>query len=198
MKIPFRLLLAANITAGKQDVRYYLNGVHVTSDYIESTDGHRALRIGVEQFDDDGAEIKGYDSGLGDDFIIPTHAISDLSKLMTPKERNNLLVVIEKDPDKENIFTLRVVDKVKQIFFAPIDGKYPDIDRIIPKEDLDMEYCGCFNWNYMADFYKASILITGMKSVFPELMPHGQNGAMVKFHDGFDTIGVLMPIRDKS
>lgn len=44
---------AALLFAAKNDIRYYLNGVHLVSCdggfYIESTDGHKAMRVKVDR-----------------------------------------------------------------------------------------------------------------------------------------------------
>lgn len=45
MIIQSKLIRAALVCAAKNDVRYYLNGVHITPKYIESTNGHVALRM---------------------------------------------------------------------------------------------------------------------------------------------------------
>ncbi|EMA5890781.1 hypothetical protein U3Y45_004860, partial [Salmonella enterica] len=45
MIIQSKLIRAALVCAAKNDVRYYLNGLHITAKYIEATNGHVALRI---------------------------------------------------------------------------------------------------------------------------------------------------------
>lgn len=45
MILQSKLIRAALVCAAKNDVRYYLNGVHITPKYIESTNGHVALRM---------------------------------------------------------------------------------------------------------------------------------------------------------
>lgn len=45
MIIQSKLIRAALVCAAKNDVRYYLNGLHITPKYIEATNGHVALRI---------------------------------------------------------------------------------------------------------------------------------------------------------
>lgn len=45
MIIQSKLIRAALVCAAKNDVRYYLNGVHITPKYIEATNGHVALRM---------------------------------------------------------------------------------------------------------------------------------------------------------
>lgn len=41
MRIPSKLLKAILLAAGKKDIRYYLNGIHINSRHIVATDGHR-------------------------------------------------------------------------------------------------------------------------------------------------------------
>ncbi|EDY0584563.1 hypothetical protein ZO25_005060, partial [Salmonella enterica subsp. enterica] len=45
MIIQSKLIRAALVCAAKNDVRYYLNGIHINPKYIEATNGHVALRM---------------------------------------------------------------------------------------------------------------------------------------------------------
>ena len=40
--IPFRVWESANMAREKDDIRYYLNGVHIKAGRVESTNGHVA------------------------------------------------------------------------------------------------------------------------------------------------------------
>lgn len=45
MKIQTHLLRAALVCVAKNDPRYYLQGIHINSNYIEATNGHVAVRM---------------------------------------------------------------------------------------------------------------------------------------------------------
>lgn len=45
MIIQSKLIRAALVCAAKNDVRYYLNGLHITPKHIEATNGFVALRM---------------------------------------------------------------------------------------------------------------------------------------------------------
>ncbi|HCR5896813.1 TPA: hypothetical protein OO316_004141, partial [Shigella flexneri] len=45
MIIQSKLIRAALVCAAKNDVRYYLNGLHITPKHIEATNGSVALRM---------------------------------------------------------------------------------------------------------------------------------------------------------
>ncbi len=45
MIIQSKLIRAALVCAAKNDVRYYLNGLHITPKHLEATNGHVALRM---------------------------------------------------------------------------------------------------------------------------------------------------------
>lgn len=45
MIIQSKLIRAALVCAAKNDVRYYLCGIHITPKHIEATNGHVALRM---------------------------------------------------------------------------------------------------------------------------------------------------------
>lgn len=76
--LPYLELKAVALFAGKKDIRYYLNGVCVTSIDgalgLVATDGHRLTVFREEEYD--------YD---GDDFIIPNELVQAMGLIyMTP------------------------------------------------------------------------------------------------------------------
>lgn len=97
----------------KEPQRYWLNGIHVYDKdggrYYEATDGHICFRA-VTPIEDD---------ALGGDYIIKMQSPIK-SKLSTCE-----LVIADSD-------TAVIKCDVKQAFDI-IDGNYPDIDRIMPK-----------------------------------------------------------------
>ena len=86
---------------------------------------------------------------------------------------------------------------------ARVDGTFPDYRRVVP-QDLDGKPAQ-YNPQYLADFAKARQELTGSKldkdgKGSPIVRYNGGSPAVVDFayETGFQAIGVLMPIRDRT
>lgn len=137
LKVSKLLLEGALIFQAKHDARYYLNGICFMPDgRVAATDGHRAM-------------------------IASKHE---------NKIKSNIIVSISKSPTKN--YSYAVIDtKAKIVTYhgsfddvlvgagicSEIDGKYPDIDRVIPKQTAPAEQIG-FNAKYLADVEKLAKL----------------------------------------
>lgn len=106
-----KLRAAAKFQA-KNDIRYYLNGIRLSGNYIEATNGHVAVRM------------KNCDSFGDDDFIVKFVGAIPKKAHTTEfiKEQN---VCKHYDGD-ENLIGAQA--------FVIVDGKFPDLARVIPKE----------------------------------------------------------------
>ena len=132
LKISKLLLEGALMFQAKQDIRYYLNGICFMPDgRVAATDGHRAM-------------------------IASKHE---------NKLTDNVIVSVSKSPTKRYSYAL-LDTKTKIITYhdeheimvgagicSEIDGRFPDIDRVIPKETAPTEQIG-FNAKYLADVEK--------------------------------------------
>lgn len=136
LKVSKLLLEGALIFQAKQDVRYYLNGICFMPDgRVAATDGHRAM-------------------------IASKHE---------NKIKSNVIVSISKSPTKN--YSYAVIDTMAKIvtyhnnfdvlvgagICSEVDGKFPDIDRVIPKQAAPAEQIG-FNAKYLADVEKLAKL----------------------------------------
>ncbi|MCI2234045.1 hypothetical protein MKK42_18285 [Escherichia coli] len=136
LKISKLLLEGALMFQAKNDVRYYLNGICFMPDgRVAATDGHRAM-------------------------IASKHA---------NKLTDNVIVSVSKSPTKR--YDYAVLDtKTKMVTYhdafdvlvgagicSEIDGRFPDVDRVIPKETAPTEQIG-FNAKYLADVEKLAKL----------------------------------------
>ena len=136
LKISKLLLESALIFQARNDVRYYLNGICFMPDgRIASTDGHRAF-IGGR-----------HDNNLTENVIIK------IGK--SPTKRYDYAII----DTKSKIATYH--DETGVMVGAgiceEIDGRFPDIDRVIPKETKAAEEIG-FNTGYLIDIEKAAKL----------------------------------------
>lgn len=136
LKINKLLLESALIFQARNDVRYYLNGICFMPDgRIASTDGHRAFIGGS------------HDNELAENVIVK------VSK--SPTKRYDYAII----DTKSKIATYHDEDGVMvgAGICEEIDGRFPDIDRVIPKQTLPTEEIG-FNAGYLVDIEKVAKL----------------------------------------
>ncbi|ANW46842.1 RusA-like Holliday junction resolvase [Salmonella phage IME207] len=136
LKINKLLLESALIFQARNDVRYYLNGICFMPDgRIASTDGHRAFIGGS------------HDNTLTENVIIK------IGK--SPTKRYDYAII----DTKSKIATYH--DEAGVMVGAgiceEINGRFPDIDRVIPKETKAAEEIG-FNAGYLVNIEKAAKL----------------------------------------
>ena len=175
-ELPLKILLAANVFASTEDSRYYLNGVHVRGEdkniRVESTDGHRAIVFNVATDQDL--------SGM--DYIIPSEGLEIKTNKRAPENAKVTL---------NGRYAIEYDGTVKT--GAPIDGTFPDIDRVMPKEEREASVGAGIGVNagYIGDFAKVNKIL-GIHAV-----------VKFEFGDAADPIrvttaaykGVVMPFR---
>ena len=74
--------------------------------------------------------------------------------------------------------------------FAPVDGTYPDITRIIPHGEL-VSSAANFNWQYLQDAVDGFSDYMG-RECSPHIMQRGKDSAILSY-EGFTAI--VMPMR---
>lgn len=175
IKLSKTLLECALIFQAKNDIRYYLNGICFKADgRVASTDGHRAF-------------IGGKHDGLMESDLI-------LSITKSPTKKYDYAVI---DTDAEIItYHHDTTLKVGIGMVSVVDGKFPDIDRIIPKDKQATETIG-FRAKYLADLDKAADLFNPRwNSVTFDL--NGSSGCAVarfKSPSSDEGIIIVMPMR---
>lgn len=136
LKISKLLLESALIFQARNDVRYYLNGICFMADgRVASTDGHRAF-IGCS-----------HDNKLTENVIIK------IGK--SPTKRYEYAIIDTKA--KIATYHDEAVAMVGTGICEEINGRFPDIDRVIPKETKAAEEIS-FNSGYLVDVEKAAKL----------------------------------------
>lgn len=137
LKISKLLLESALIFQARNDVRYYLNGICFMPDgRIASTDGHRAFIGG------------NHDNKLTENVIVK------VSKSPTKKYNHAII------DTKSGIVTYHFGHMDTMVgagICEEIDGRFPDIDRVIPKETKAAGEIG-FNAGYLVDIEKVAKL----------------------------------------
>lgn len=166
-------LKAVSLAAAKNDVRYYLNGVMVSNGELAATNGHMALLIKSESIKSD------------DEYIID----NDTLKMVVTAHKG-----IKGDNRVEVINGMTVTGK-SGVQITPVDGKFPDVNRVIPQEtSCEIAH---FNYEYLLACQKANGDFLGGKYPWVKLQHNGQAGAKFEAddEDGNKLIGVVMPVR---
>lgn len=189
-----RALRATLVAVSTEETRYYLNGINLefTPDGVvmAATDGHRMIVLRQP---------------YGEHAATAAHA-----SVIVPRD---LVAKLKINPrmKKLDTTTLTIGDDGKLTFEhagemfggARVDGTFPDYRRVVP-QDLDGKPAQ-YNPAYLADFAKARQELTGQKAdrdgkTSPVVRYNGESPAVVDFawNTGFQAIGVLMPIRDRT
>ena len=186
INIPTDRLAAVATAMSKEQARYYLCGIHVTSTSnttvvaIEATDGHRFMRALLDQ--SDGETDCDY-SNI--DAIVPADAVQQILKAAGRKEPTIQLKI-----DGEN-FEL-IVPMGVAIRGKLIDGTYPETQCIWPTETSNKP--AQYNAAYLADMSKAAKLL-GEKSGYFHVHHNGDACATITFNDLESVAGIIMPIK---
>ncbi len=116
-----RLLQKTHFAMAQQDVRYYLNGLLLEIEESElrlvATDGHR-LSFAQRNMNDN--------YGSKQQVIIPRKAVQEILRLLSDSD-DPLSIVIGANHIQFSLGSLTLISKL-------IDGRYPDYDRVIPRE----------------------------------------------------------------
>lgn len=185
LKIPAKYLRLAQTCQGKNDVRYYLNGILLsTGGDIVSTDGHRLAKT------------------THDD---PEY-LAELNRWSEQLDRNIIIEIAEKipasaeqctiDTDRMCIHCISAKGRpLKTFVIDTIDGKFPDYRQVLPSSPVEPTTQVGFNPKYLAD---AAILgSTGFPTVKLEL--RGEHTALTVYPNNNDwpkdTKMIIMPAR---
>ena len=189
LSIPAQALEAARLCMGKRDVRYYLNGIRINDKRISGTNGHVL-----------------YDHAFNAPIVLDDSLPFDREIILMPQSAvpaSASTAIIELFHDfalikyyKRNYGSPG--DFIKADFAHLIDGKFPDVDRILGplKGEPEPTKVIGFKSEYLALAQK----IFGRFSRFGALkmVMHGERSAAHFEHDDVDTgkhYFVVMPLR---
>ena len=184
-----RALRATLVAVSTEETRYYLNGINLefTPDGVTmaATDGHRMIVLRQP---------------YGEHAATAAHA-----SVIVPRD---LVAKLKINPRMKTLDTtdLTIGDDGRLTFEhagesfggSRIDGAFPDYRRVVP-QDLDGKPAQ-YDPIYLADFAKARKELGGDRTTSPIVRYNGGSPAVVDFAygTGFQAIGVLMPIRDRT
>ncbi|AHK11689.1 DNA polymerase III beta subunit [Shewanella sp. phage 1/41] len=134
MKIPSKMLKAAQVCQAKCDIRYYLNGIHIKGSFVESTNGYVCVRMSMKK------PVR-KERILNINGVVPKKAHE--SEFVFGKSES----IVKHRDSKGQLLSIHVVEV--------IEGKYPDISRVMPdvKKKLATEQIG-LNTDYINMFGK--------------------------------------------
>ncbi|MCH8943438.1 MAG: DNA polymerase III subunit beta [Proteobacteria bacterium] len=117
------LIEKTHFSMAQQDVRYYLNGMllETSGQHLRAvaTDGHRLALCQVEL---DGADLE------AQQVIVPRKGVLELQRLMSGE--GDLNIELGSNHIRIQLEGIRFTSKL-------IDGKFPEYDRVIPKESAN-------------------------------------------------------------
>lgn len=150
--IPFQVWESANMNVAKNDVRWYLTGVHLKSGRVEATNGHVAYmaKIGDEDFPSFVTDT----TPTKDSFIVKT------KNKIPKKTRTNKLafVFVLVSGNKASIEYVDWFGDVTSTDVAEIiKGKYPNIPKLISTARKEPKIAACetgIRAEYLAIPYK--------------------------------------------
>lgn len=183
--LPAAVLRAATVCLAKRDVRYYLGGIHVNNERVTGTNGHVAFVNFTEKWAD---EFKNEfpDDGLILDIegTIPVKA--HYSEFTLTSEAIGICEF------KDHKFEL-----VRRCVFTLIDGKYPNVDKILPKGKRERVLEIGFNTEYLSAIHKTfSCLSKRWTNV--KLNFYGDHSGAVAINENSDygkSMFIVMPMR---
>jgi len=164
--------------AATKDTRYYLVGVQIL--VRDNGDVHVRATDGALAFDDLMREKSAFAPA---DFIIPI----DVAKLIGKAKTESVEITMAEDGRYECAGQI----------FTPIDGKFPDIDRIMPERSDEFDTAvNQYDANLLSRCQTAMRIATGFTKAFFK-MQNSPVGLMHRENDTYPRCAV-MPLRDRA
>ena len=187
--IPVSYFRAAILFSAKQDVRYCLIGINLVSNgdgsgQLQATDGHRAIVV----------RLDGMPIGYKFSAIIPRDSIETILKAKGVRKAHSVCVQIDENmPDyKGAAFTLCEPVSGVTVGSTTIDGVFPDISRVTPKQTSGQT--AQYNWQYLADCQDAAEILGVSRASEGAPIAYNGDGAAIVFLTE-DAFALVMPCR---
>jgi len=190
--LPLRVFLNAIQCQADRDVRNYLNGVHISANRVQATNGHYAYNAFVKDYTL--PEWVDFDNKYPVSLIIAMK-----QKIRKPtKTKGECFAVIESNNNDVIVTVINWIgEKIGCYLGEIIEGRFPNFHRIYSELKTEKENISVgFNAEYLAIMKGLSTSKLG--SV--KMTTHGENKATVfEFLDGcneyFSQEFILMPMR---
>lgn len=166
-----KILTALASLAPTDDVRYFMNGVHVENRRLAVTNGHYLVIVDLTE------DIEAYA-----DVILPTRALRSAMKAAGTA------------PVSLSGSTLDT-EAVGPIEVGAVEGRFPDVDRIARKRD-DAKPAACLlDVGYLAKLSQAIKKLAG-KAVRVETAGPDETVTLKAEGDGYTVTAYLQPLRE--
>jgi len=188
--------------ASKDETRPALRSVHVGKGYTEATDGHAMMRVTIPEVDSLAfPSIEGMDcTSNGKEALIPVDAAKMMAKAIPRKSTLPIIQHLAWDArdstDTELKFAVTDLDTVQRFNPRPIEGPYPTVDNVIPKDNR------VFQIGVNAAILAKALAFIGKHSSSVDkqvrLTFYGPSKAIrldAKSEDGQEIVGLVMPLR---
>lgn len=184
--VKLEYLAAAVLATANFDVRFYLQGVAIGNGIVAGTNGHLAVIIEDETLKD------------VPQMIIPKEAIQWLLKKLNSEMKGICNdVTIEKFDDVRFLMKYRSARIEAYEIFIPIDGKFPDVMRVMKIPEVSAAASPLVDFSYMKIIAKAKQVLTGSRTESISMKYTSQNEQIYfplgneKWH------GIIMPMRSE-
>ena len=175
---------AVSYAMGNKDIRYYINGMLVDHNGIETrlvaTDGHRLHLVRVEHSSEFVSEPVKY--------IVPRDFILQLIKTKFSKYAIKQVTLTFSD-----MKVAAALPNGGEIISKLIDGTFPDYCRVIPRS-LSGEY-SYLNPEYQLDAVNGLIDYSENKTIAVRIKHNGEGAAVLAYKN---YLAVIMPVRSES
>lgn len=179
---------AALITAGNQDIRYYLNGllfeVTPAAVFIVSADGHR---LSVFRDDTDARLVDESAPTERLQFIVPRDAIAQIKP-----DRLIDRVIVSFDSDA-GTYSIKDVANSAEFSGPLVDGRFPDWRPVVPHRADGT--AAQLNPAYVGDLAKIAKALGHTKSC-ATIHHNGHAGALITHASSPEYLGVILPMRN--
>jgi len=179
-------LKAMSRLAATNDIRYYLNGLHVVQNnrgtYIEATNGHILGRLLI---DETPVSTPG-------SVILPLESVKTLAAT-GKKGKENLCFTV--DGVKVSVIT----STSETMIFQALEGTFPDCDRVVPTLTSDKGLVqSTYNPEYIMAFYDCANDLRGYKTsnITVQIKQRGNDSGIVNIDSDPFFVGIIMPMRE--
>ena len=178
--------------------RYSLNFIHVTKDYVESTNGHVLARLYHDGLSADDFPLVDGQASEGADLLIDPDALTKAIKSTPKRSTMPILEVVHAgvNPAGETVLTTTDLESPSITKVKSAEVTFPDCDKVIPdKAPLTIGFSAKYLGQIAAWAQKH-----GNKGKATAIRFHIKDKdsaarLQVELQDGRDALFVLMPIR---
>ena len=179
IKIKTVSLAAACIISAKKDIRYYLNGVQIL------------VR------DDGAVHVRSTDGRCGFDDLMPEPSTLAPLSLVIPIDSAKLIAKCKKS-EIEIVVTTDGRYECEGVIFKPVDGTYPDMDRVLPARDKSLgDKFEHYNFEILYRCQSAMRIATGSKRGVYRMQNTPRGGLMYRENYTYPRC-VAMPLMSKA